>query len=637
MSAHPPRPRLVVRVGITGHRWNKLKRGDADQIRRRITEVLQAVQGIAERIGNETGSGYRSPNPDLAADEPMTPELRLVSALAEGADRLLVEAAPLDWSLQAILPFPVEIYARDFTEPNSLEHLERHLKAARAGAGVVILDGRREAENAFEAVGNAVCLNSDLLIAVWDGLPGKPGGTADIVDLAVGIGVPVVRIAPDGSPSAWLHRPEQRDRGRSHRLEHLGERLRRLLVPPGPPDDADDDERDHFQRYDLREKYFREKRRRWQRGQFYGFVLRLLSFRWNHLGAWWREVRKAGLPIPKQSPPHYGEAIRKRWNEKWKAELGLPDESVDGILRSRLPDHYGWASHLAGYYAGRYRNTFLWGYLLSWIAVLVGALGLVTSTLLLWVPVSTWWFGVAEVGLLLGILILVARARSGKFHERWLAYRSLTEGFRSLTYTLPFGRASTLDASGNPESESWVDWLHRAVVREIGLPAAVMSEGHLREARKLLLDDVLREQVGYHARNAATLAAVDRRLHRWTKYLFFVALGGALLHLIDAGEKMLSHEGLHLEGLLTALGLVGITVPAMAASAHGFLSQGEFENSAERSRRTRRTLEELRRRGMELPLTSEALGNLATEAAQAMDEELGSWFAAYRGKGVTYP
>jgi len=64
---------------------------------------------------------------------------------------------------------------------------------------------------------------------------------------------------------------------------------------------------------------------------------------------------------------------------------------------------------------------------------------------------------------------------------------------------------------------------------------------------------------------------------------------------------------------------------------------GSFENSAERSRRTRRTLEELRKRGIELPLDSVALGDLATEAAQAMDEELGSWFSAYRGKGVTYP
>src|SRR5262249_6856140 len=156
----------------------------------------------------------------------------------------------------------------------------------------------------------------------------------------------------------------------------------------------------------------------------------------------------------------------------------------DWMLNSSLADHYGWTSSLASYYAGRYRNTYLWAYLLSWIAVGFGAAGgLATTSLLLLVPYSSVVTAAGETGILVAIFYLIARARHGKFHERWLAYRSLTEGLRSLTYTLPLARASTLDARKARESEHWGDWLHRAVVRELGQPPAVMSATHLEEAR----------------------------------------------------------------------------------------------------------------------------------------------------------
>ncbi len=627
MSAHPPRPRLVVRVGITGHRWNKLAHEDEERLRLRVREVLSAVQDIAARIGNAPSSGYRSPDP-AGAEEPVVPELRLVSALAEGADRILVDAAPPGCRLQAILPFSVETYARDFTEPHSLERLTWYLERARGEAGVLILDGNREASNSFEPVGTAICLNSDLLIAIWDGLPGKRGGTAGVVDLATRIGLPIVRIAPDGEDSPWLHRPGPAPEAKAERLEKLEPALRRLFLPPVPPEDADDAERHQWQRLDLREAFFGESPRNWQRGQGYSFVLRLLSFSWKHRALWWQEVRRAGLPLPRRAPPHYGEAVRMRWTRKWKRELGLPGECVDGMLNSALPEHYGWASYLAGYYAGRYRNSFLLGYLLSVIAVAFAAAG----------EFLTWDTAGAELLTLALILYVVWMARHNRFHERWLAYRSLTEGFRSLTYTLPFARASTLDASGGWGDESWVDWLHRAIIREVGLPSAVLNSAHLGEARKLLLEDILPEQIDYHARNAYTLSAVYQRLHRWTRYFFFLAIGIAAIHVYEAlSDLSATPGGLTLELAIAGLGVLGITIPAAAAAAHGFLSQGEFETSADRSRRTRRALERLRVRGTQLPLTSAALGELAAETAQAMLSELGAWFAAYSGKGVNYP
>jgi hypothetical protein len=242
-----------------------------------------------------------------------------------------------------------------------------------------------------------------------------------------------------------------------------------------------------------------------------------------------------------------------------------------------------------------------------------------------------------EAAVLVWIFAVVGIARGQKFHERWLAYRSLTEGFRSLTYTLPLARASTLSARGGREAESWTDWMHRAVVREIGVLPLSMTQAHLGEARKLLLDDVLREQMRYHETNAVTLSKVDHALHTGTTVLFLAAMALSFFHVGEAVQQSASHSGLDLALLAVALSVIGITIPAMASSAHGFLSQGEFESSAERSRRTHRELEGIAKRVERVPATSEALGELASEAAQAMDAELGAWFVAYQAKGVTYP
>jgi hypothetical protein len=642
MSAHPPRPRLVLRVGITGHRWDKLDRAAEPLLLKQITAVLREVRDLAAKIGNDDGSGYRSPEADPSRAEPATVELRLITALAEGADRLLVEAAPTGWQLQAILPFPPDVYQEDFTEPNSRQTLDDLLARAHREAGVVILDGDRQAEVAFGPVGAAVCLNSDVLIAIWNGLAGKPGGTGEVVNLGIRLGVPVVHIMPDGTQSPWLHRPDLKDRGTKDGLQDLDHRLRRLYMPPVPPDDADADERKRFRRLDLRERYFAETRRPWQRGQFYAFVIRLLGFRWKRRAEWWKDARRAGLPCLRPSPAHYGEAIRERWTRKWQRDLGLSGPWIDRIFDSRLPDHYGWASYLANYYAGRYRNAFFAGYMLAWLAVGLAAAGMAAELVLLELPDAALpdlvpLLAILEAAVLLVIFTVVGNARRRKFHERWLAYRSLTEGFRSLTYTLPLARTSTLSARGARSVESWTDWMHRAVVREVGVLPLVMTPAHLEETRRLLLDDVLQEQMRYHEKNAGTLSKVDHLLHTLATMLFLVAMGLSLSHLLQAVQKSVSHDDIRRALRAVALSVVGITIPAFASSLHGLLSQGEFESTAERSRRTRRELEAIADRVKSVPATSDALGELATETAQAMDAELGAWFVAYQAKRVTYP
>src|SRR5258707_14422039 len=87
----PPRPRLTVRVGVTGHRWNKLRRPDAPAIEARIGEVLHWIEDLVAQVHRDPGAGYRAPV--AGGPEPSPPKLRLISGLAEGGDRLAAEAA----------------------------------------------------------------------------------------------------------------------------------------------------------------------------------------------------------------------------------------------------------------------------------------------------------------------------------------------------------------------------------------------------------------------------------------------------------------------------------------------------------------------------------------------------------------
>lgn len=121
--------------------------------------------------------------------------LTAVSSLAEGADRLLARAvlARPGGRLVALLPLEPAEYAHDFATAASLREFNDLLAAAdevRVIAPRPGDDPSREA--AYERAGLAVLEGSDLLVALWDGEPGRGrGGTAELVAEARRQGHPV--------------------------------------------------------------------------------------------------------------------------------------------------------------------------------------------------------------------------------------------------------------------------------------------------------------------------------------------------------------------------------------------------------------------------------------------------------------
>jgi hypothetical protein len=166
--------RSPLRLGVTGHR----SLDQEAEIRRAINLAIdQALQ--ESRAGAAFGR---------AAD------LIVVSALAEGADRLVVdECLRRDGAtLEAVLPLPIDEYEKDFTAPGSRQEFADLLGRA---ASVEMAEDMPTREQAYERAGQLMVDRSDVVLAVWDGLPARGrGGTADIVTFAHTRHVPVIRI-----------------------------------------------------------------------------------------------------------------------------------------------------------------------------------------------------------------------------------------------------------------------------------------------------------------------------------------------------------------------------------------------------------------------------------------------------------
>jgi hypothetical protein len=123
------------------------------------------------------------------------PSLQIVTALAEGSDRIIAEVGlALGASLECLLPFAASEYAHDFANAKSRATFQALL--ARASSVLELAGSRNDEGAAYEAVGRAVLARSDVLIAVWngDGAAGR-GGTAQMVAEAGARDLPVI----------WIH------------------------------------------------------------------------------------------------------------------------------------------------------------------------------------------------------------------------------------------------------------------------------------------------------------------------------------------------------------------------------------------------------------------------------------------------
>ena len=161
-------PQGDLAIGVTGHRLL----GELEKVEGGVNEALRKIE--------EAFPGR---------------SLTVVSALAEGADRLVARRV-LERSgarLVAPLPLPRADYMADFESAASTREFLALLEKATQ---VVELPAAASREEAYEAAGSYVLERCDVLLTVWDGRGAQGhGGTGSIVARAR------VRVLP----IAWVH------------------------------------------------------------------------------------------------------------------------------------------------------------------------------------------------------------------------------------------------------------------------------------------------------------------------------------------------------------------------------------------------------------------------------------------------
>lgn len=432
---------MAFHVGVSGHRHlpgtdeTALYQAAADlfrSIRRSILELHAADQA-------QTTALY----------QPEPPRLRCFCGLAEGADAFLAKAALSEgWDLVAVLPFQPDEFAADFAGPA----LDQYRCLLAHAAVVCSLDGDRASGRAYAEVGEQVVEHSDLLLTVWDRLPARgPGGTGEVVQLALHCGLPVAVLPPAGpAVPAWL----------GGNPGDLGEILRAALLPPHSGDG-------------FPEAYFAETRR---------------ASVWPHTAVRvYERLVTIGFSPPAPAPGPSGAAT--------PAAAGMDPAFVP-------------ADRLATEYAARYRAAGLMRYGLILPATLASLVGWYGAG---WQQQAAG--NLVDFAVLAFIVRFSARGWWEPSHRRFIAYRALAEYLRNARLLATLGAVAQMPgaAAHQEKAADWTAWYGRAVARQQGLPA-VRFDPQMVEASASFVRHEAVEQIHFLLRRAARFDVMARRL-----------------------------------------------------------------------------------------------------------------------------
>lgn len=582
----PPRARMAFRVGVVGHRPDRLPEDGAGlaAIRERIAEVLACVAEAVKEFGSSPEAAFYAPGP---------PILRALSPLAEGADRDFAEAAlARGYELCCIMPFAQGAFEEDFHPPEAMapDALERFRDLlARAGEDGKLtkfeLDGARSHRaEAYQAAGRLVLNQSDLLIVVWDGGGANGvGGTVDTLRQAVEFDVPVLWIDAR-APFGWrmLRRREDLDcltdaggcpvASASGDTPYEPPRMRAAIAgivveELGMLPDAQE-ERAHLG------DYLSERRPRFN-----------LAFAWKLF----RDLLDRGeLRMPPLRVRDYVGQIQDDWPVESPA--AAPPRSAEAALsgiNGSLRTHYAWSDKLADRYADAHRSGFIWSSLFAASAVFLALLPMAAS----WAPRTPLSFATAGVEALV-LLIMVGLpllARRRRWHQRWLEYRILAELIRELRVLIPLGGGRPLPRTpahlanyGDP-TQSWMYWQVRAVARAAGLPDAEVTAPYAAIQLQHLSNFVGAKggggQIDFHHNNCERLERIHHRLHQLSLGLFSLTIAGVAANWLLPLALPIQHPWVGRWLILTAA-----FFPALGAALATINNQGEFARLQRRSR-----------------------------------------------------
>lgn len=599
-AQHPPLPRFVLSVGVTGHRADRLTADLQASARRRVEDVLDLIMALAAEIRAE---GQRWYAPDVN-------ELRLISALAEGADTICAEVAlQKGFKLDAPLPFSSEEYARDFqTEAASATYRGLLANAAR----VLELPGDRAVEDAaYSLAGGAILASADILLAIWNGQgSGGRGGTGDVVASALAMGKPVIHVPLDAAePVRLLWHGEGPAGGNWHSAleppaedftrETLGEAIRSQMLPPDAP----------LEMQSLLAFLGETEQLRMRRIE-YPLLLAITGAQKLRSSAWRKDP--------------YLATTRSDWA---RFDLHWSDR-MPGPGFNLLEQGYAWADHLANRFAQSFRSGHVVNFVFSATAVALALFGFLIGG-----DVKIL-FVIFE---LLLIAAIVANTRVGHaeaWQQRWLDYRQLAERLRPMRSLklLAVARPPVVSASSRTGTRRWIDWYAGAIWRQLGQPSGRIDNQKTQELALLVGQEEVGPEIAYHHRNAHRMAHVNHRLHQFGSICFIatVLLCIGFLFTNVLFDEKLAHQTAILFTVATA------TLPAFGTAAYGLRVQGDFAGSSARSGATAEALTHLAV-DLEGQPTLARTAAIANAAAAVMLVDIAEWRLTYEQRALEIP
>lgn len=268
---------------------------------------------------------------------------------------------------------------------------------------------------AYALAGRATVAHCDVLIAVWDGLPKRgAGGTAEIVEVALRRGVPVIHVPLIAAAPVRLlwsaHEPHlaptQIDEIVARPLDATGydALVAALLAPP-----AGSVEAAHLAAFRA------ETARRFTPRIEYPLLLALTGVRW---------LRRSALILAPFAMRASGTAI-------W-------------------PAAFAWSDGLAAHFAQNYRSGHVFNFTAGALAVVLGLSGLL-------MPETKLWLAFTELSVIGALIVNTRVAVSRNWHRRWLDYRQLAERLRPMPSLAALGVAAPDRRPASRRTAGWVD------------------------------------------------------------------------------------------------------------------------------------------------------------------------------------
>ena len=579
-----------LRIGVIGH----VNIRESDELRAAVRKAINLAI---------TQNGYS------AEEWPATQiTLTVVSALAEGADRLVAEEV-LNWpasNLICVLPVykdDIDVYRDDFKTDESKEDFERLYNRAwrriSPPPGAISRGTTKKArQEGYLWAGQAVTRNCDVLIVLWDGRPPPPdgtGGTADTLgrlrerDTRVSDAEPPVGSGPFGAAAARMFPSLETPLV----FETAGPL--RIIVPT---------EGDHEPRVDDQPPFDAAAK----------IVRRQLS---DELTGLDKFNRKGFCPARwRQAEEQIGKDLGSNEYRNYRRLSGIFERITPPLIRADQ----------AAIKASRWFLAF--SYLVfscTAAATIIAALQAVVFTRILQLIIFEIVFLVAGLGIIIW-------ERAWKNHERWTAYRFLAERLRSACFLLAAGvdPETEFNVGGTGGGLGQSMWIRRAFAEVLAQQNVERPEQEepLETLNWLIRVHWVSGQIEYFKKRSAKLMRRHKTVLALLFAVLFVTLAAAIVHLVGIWPFHSTQTD--------ALVMCAIGLPAVASFLANMRSMREFRRHSVRYALMANVLRWYLDQFVQ-ESTIDHLRQLAENIDHVLTEESRGWLGAVSERGLEAP